>query len=261
MPLYSGRPDEAILWAVIKSFITELKRGKTGMSAVPKLSRWSTFVRSLGGHVGLDMGWEERAWAEFSDDRQGTVDVVCRLGDDGDLDVTCRPRLEGENIRENPRLAQALAALAYVNPAPSGNGEVVSRDDHRGDWHQIDDDLAVVVAVSGRVGDVEVGGRGAFLVHKGHLWLPNGVQTPRETVPPADTAEPARKNADSPPPEASPVTPLRRAEAGESGGTGVGAVHVMARAARRPVERRARIFGDESDELIQQARSARRRLA
>lgn len=233
------------------------------MSAVPKLTRWGTFVRYLGGHVGLDMGWEERAWAEFSDDRHGCVDVVCRLGDDGDLDVTCRPRLEGENIREHPRLADALAALAYVNPAPSGDGEAVSREEHKGDWHQIDDDLAVVVAVSGRVGNIEMGGRGAFLVHKGRLWLPNGVQTPSETAAPASSEGVA---GPGPRAEESPVTPMRQGREPEAeapkGETGGGSVHVLARAAqRRPAERRARIFGDESDELIHQARSSRRRLA
>lgn len=237
------------------------------MSAVPKLTRWGTFVRYLGGHVGLDMGWEERAWAEFSDDRHGCVDVVCRLGDDGDLDVTCRPRLEGENIREHPRLADALAALAYVNPAPSGDGEAVSRDDHEGDWHQIDDELAVVVAVGGRVGNVEVGGRGAFLVHKGRLWLPNGVQTPAEAGPPASSESPGPAvvtNGETSRPEPSTVTPLRQRPAGMSvsGEVSDGSVPAAGRGAtRKPAERRARIFGDESDELIQQARSSTRRLA
>lgn len=232
------------------------------MSAVPKLTRWGTFVRYLGGHVGLDMGWEERAWAEFSDDRQGSVDVVCRLGDDGDLDVTCRPRLEGENIREHPRLASVLAALAYVNPAPSGDGETVSRDDHRGDWHQIDDDLAVVVAVNGRVGNVEAGGRGAFLVYKGRLWLPNGVQTPSESRPPASSESPdhpaAANGRDS-----APVTPLRQRKGGQPPGITVSpeARDASGHAGRQPAERRARIFGDESDELIQQARSSTRRRA
>lgn len=244
------------------------------MSAVPKLSRWGTFVRSLGGHVGLDMGWEERAWAEFSDDRHGTVDVVCRLGNDGDLDVTCRPRLEGENIREHPRLASALAALAYVNPAPAGDGEAVARDDHKGDWHQLDDDLAVVVAVSGRVGDVDVGGRGAFLVHKGRLWLPNGVQTPREASPKTApegrerTAQPDRVNGEGSKSESSPVTPFRQRPGHRPPGMSVSSEvgHDSApagnhAATQKPAERRARIFGDEYDELIQQARSARRRLA
>lgn len=232
------------------------------MSAVPKLTRWGTFVRYLGGHVGLDMGWTERAWAEFSDDRHGSVDVVCRLGDDGDLDVTCRPRLEGENIREHPRLASALAALAYVNPAPSGDGEAVSRDDHKGDWHQIDDDLAVVVAVSGRIGAVEVGGRGAFLVHKGQLWLPNGVQTPSESRPPASSEsgdQPAAANGH----DSAPVTPLRQRPGGKPPGITVSreAREPSGQAGRQPAERRARIFGDESDELIQQARSSTRRRA
>lgn len=241
------------------------------MSAVPKLSRWGTFVRSLGGHVGLDMGWEERAWAEFSDDRHGTVDVVCRLGDDGDLDVTCRPKLEGDNIREHPRLGSALAALAYVNPAPAGDGAAVSRDDHRGDWHQLDDDLAVVVAVSGQVGNVEVGGRGAFLVYKGRLWLPNGVQTPSEARPPASSEsrdDAAATNGDDSGQRVADVTPLRQRQGGRPQGITVtgeargDSDNARARpAARKPAERRARIFGDEADELIHQARSGHRRLA
>lgn len=242
------------------------------MSAVPTLSRWGTFVRSLGGHVGLDMGWEERAWAEFSDDRHGTVDVVCRLGDDGDIDVTCRPKLEGDNIREHPRLANALAALAYVNPAPSGDGAAVSRDDHRGKWHQLDDDLAVVVAVSGQVGNVEVGGRGAFLVYKGRIWLPNGVQTPSEaTKPPASSEsreDAISANGDESRKRMASVTSLRQSQGGRPPGITVtgearGATDYapVRPAARKPAERRARIFGDEADELIHQARSRHRRLA
>lgn len=244
------------------------------MSAVPKLSRWGTFVRSLGGHVGLDMGWEDKAWAEFSDDTHGSVEVVCRLGEDGDLDVTCRPRLEGENLREHPRLASALAALAYVNPAPAGDGEAVSRDDHRGKWHQINDDLAVVVAESGRVGGIEVGGKGAFLVYKGRLWLPNGVQTPRKTAPQAasDTREHAteqvRVDENGSKPENSLVTPFRQRPGQRPPGMSVSSEvednsnHPRSRpAARKPAERRARIFGDESDDLIQQARMSRRQRA
>lgn len=235
------------------------------MSAVPRLTRWSSFVRSLGGHVGLDMGWEKTAWAAFNHDRDGGIDVVCRLAEDGDLDVTVRPRLEGENIRNHALLPQALAALAYVNPASRGDGERVSPDRHRGDWHDISEDLAVAVAGSSGVGDIDVGGRGAFLVHKGRIWLPNGVQEPREVEPAAGPDSGQRVNGK---PDAAAhaeasedraqVTPLP-----EGGVKGDGNnVRLLAREGMgKPAQRRARIFGDETDDLIIQARGASRRRA
>lgn len=239
------------------------------MSTVPRLSRWSTFVRKLGGVVGLDIAWEERAWADFSDERDGPLDVICRLGSDGDLDVTVRPKLEGENIRQHRNLAKALAALAYVNPATAGDGETVSRQIHKGDWHQIDDDLAVAVAGNSGAGGVKTGGRGAYLVYKGRLWLPNGVQTPRDW-PGAD------KNAEGRDADGEQIKP-----ADEAFRERAAAVAETAEAAngRAPVSRpsrsvtentvpfpsgpqgrepRSRIFGDETDALIQQARSRRR---
>lgn len=205
--------------------------------------------------MGLDVGWQETAWAAFTDDRDGPLEVVCRLAEDGDLDVTVRPKLEGQNIREHARLPQALAALAFVNPARAGDGEPVSRASHRGDWYQINDDLAVAVAGSGGVGGVDVGGSGAFLVFKGHLWLPNGVQEPREARP---ASVPAAEEGG---------TGLQ-ADGTRAGGNdadvGIDAakVRVLPRArAQAGQDRRARIFGDEADNLISQARSAGRRRA
>lgn len=242
------------------------------MSAVPKLSQWSMFVKSLGGYVGLDMSWDERAWAEFADEAAGPIEVICRLAEGGDLDVTIRPTLEGEHIREHPRLPQALAALAYVNPASSGDGEPVSRDRHRGDWYQLNDELAVAVAGSSGVGGVEVGGRGAFLVYKGRLWLPHGEQEPRQAAPSkaasAEVGLEANGSAESA--RTGPVQGEARNGAAE-GANGHetererpadNTVAFPAPAARkRPAERRARIFGEEADDLIHQARSAGRHRA
>ncbi|MDX1683232.1 MAG: hypothetical protein R3336_08930 [Phycisphaeraceae bacterium] len=222
-------------------------------------------MRSLGGHVGLDMGWEETAWASFSHDRDGSIDVVCRLAEDGDLDVTVRPRLEGENIRSHALLPQALAALAYVNPASRGDGERVSPDHHRGDWHEITDELAVAVAASSGVGGVDVGGRGAFLVHKGRIWLPNGVQEPRELQSAeagksngATAADPDVTGVSESGADEAQVTPLPR---GNARGDGNNVSILSQQTVRKPADRRARIFGDETDELITQARGAGRRRA
>lgn len=225
------------------------------MSAVPTLSRWSTFVRSLGGLVGLDMAWETRAWAEFPDDKDGDLEVICELAKGGDLDVTVRPRIEGENVRKHRRLPEAMAAFAYVNPAPSGDGEAVSRDAHRGDWHQINDELAVAVAVGGNVGGVDTGGRGPFLVHKGRLWLPNGEQTPRETEAAKPTPETAVHLAPKTAKELASEAP--KVPEGEAANVSV----LPRQSQRKPAERRARIFGDEADDLIHQARSSNRRRA
>lgn len=211
--------------------------------------------------MGLDMAWEDLAWASFAHDKYGPLDVVCRLGKDGDLDVTSRPRLEGDDVKEHPCLPQALAAFAYVNPATAGDGEAVSRDSHQGAWHQIDDDLAVAVASNGDVGGIEVGGRGSFLIFKGQLWLPNGIQTPAEREASDTKTETSRSGATDDTEKRngegtdSSISPLSGMDKRADGAT----VSLLPRNARKPRERRARIFGEEADSLIDQARSAGRR--
>jgi|GEM_PF-6212780 len=240
------------------------------MSNVPKLNRWTTFVKSLGGRVCLDMGWAERAWAEFGDSREGALDVVCHLGPDGDLDVTARPKLEGDNIRAHTRVPQALAALAYVNPASAKDGEPVCRRGHRGDWHQINDGLAVAVAVGGEVGGVDVGGRGAFLVLKGRLWLPFGPQECRDvedaevvdaTPEEPDTSTGPAADAEAPRADEAARPETRVAPGSESSDApDTGKVSVLPEARRRKArDRRGRIFGEEAEELIRQSRTRRRR--
>lgn len=230
------------------------------------------FVRGLGGYVGLDVGWQERAWAEFCRDRDGGLSVVCRLDKDGDLDVTVRPVLEGDNIRKHACLPQALAAFAYLNPASSGDGERVSRDDHHGDWYQLSEDLAVAVAVNGKVGATKVDGRGAFLVHKGRLWLPHGHQTPGDVehdAAPVAAEEPqisASRLDPSISVQGTPVAATGGATNGERPVTGAAeAVASVSPLRTRPPscsqprqERYSRVFGDAADELINQARSAGR---
>lgn len=239
------------------------------MSNVPKLNRWTAFVKSLGGRVCLDMGWAERAWAEFGDYREGGLDVVCQLAPDGDLDVTVRPKLEGENIRGHSRLPQALAALGYVNPSSASDGEPVSRRGHRGDWHQINEGLAVAVAAGGDVGGVDVGGRGAFLVLKGRLWLPYGPQEARDPgVGEAESVSGNQVTAGEPVAEEGETVRGADADAaataGEAGGLGdaldTGTVSLFpADRKRKSRERKGRIFGEEADELIRQSRTRRKR--
>lgn len=226
------------------------------------------FVRGQGGYVGLDVGWQERAWAEFCRDSDGGLSVVCRLDKDGDLDVTVRPVLEGDNIRKHACLPQALAAFAYLNPASSGDGERVSRDDHHGEWYQLSEDLAVAVAVNGKVGAASVDGRGAFLVHKGRLWLPHGHHTPSAIEPEVPVAaEEAQISASRPDGyisvQGAPVAANGDGSSGER--PAAEAVASVSPLRTRPPsrsqprqERYSRVFGDAADELINQARSAGR---
>lgn len=243
------------------------------MGAVPRLMQWTHFVRDLGGYVVLDFAWNSEATAEFSDDQDGPLSVVCGLDEAGDIDVGRKPRLDGEKIRGHRRLAQAFAAFAYVNPGSSGDGETVSRDAHQGEWYELEDNLAVAVAGPGGVGGVDTGGRGAYLVHKGRVWLPFGVQESRtEPARPEvqeqpeeilEVAEHGGLSAQSGPAEESAatqplasVTPLEEAPSSTR-------PRPPARHAQpvKPRERRGRVFGDATDDLIQQARSAGRRRA